>query len=97
MPGDRIPLLSIAFQGDRHPTHRSNPVIVSPKIISPKQVAALSIAIMVACTVATALLATVGVTELEKATILQCRTHDWPVKAHQVHMEWCAGNGYATK
>ena len=52
---------------------------------------------MVACTVATALLATVGVTELEKATILQCRTHDWPVKAHQVHMEWCAGNGYPTK
>ena len=68
-----------------------------PKIISPKQVAALSIAIMVACTVATALLATVGVTELEKATILQCRTHDWPANAHQVHMEWCTGNGYPTK
>ena len=72
-------------------------MINSTKIILPKQVAALSIAIMVACTVATALLTTVGVTELEKATILQCRTHDWPVKAHQVHMDWCANNGYTTK
>ena len=71
-------------------------MIVSPKIISPKQVAALSIAIMVACTVATALLATVGVTELEKATTLQCRTHDWPKAAHQVHMDWCQANGYST-
>ena len=52
---------------------------------------------MVVCAVATALLATAGVTELEKATATQCRTHDWPADAHYIHMDWCASNGYATK
>ena len=68
-----------------------------PVIISPNKVAALFIGQMVACAVATALLATVGVTELEKATATQCRTHDWPADAHYIHMDWCQSNGYATK
>jgi hypothetical protein len=37
-----------------------------------------------------------GVQALDKATAQQCRTHDWPVAAHQIHMDWCADNGYAT-
>jgi hypothetical protein len=37
-----------------------------------------------------------GVQALDKATAQQCATHDWPVTAHQVHMAWCADNGYAT-
>ena len=97
MLGDQIPLLSIASSGDRHRTHRSNPVIISPKIISPNKVAALFIAMMVACAGATALLATAGVTELEKATAHQCRIHDWPADVHYIHMDWCQSNGYPTK
>jgi len=45
----------------------------------------------------TAGMITFGVNKLDKATALQCRTHDWPVKAHKIHMDWCADNGYATK
>ena len=72
-------------------------MIVSPKIISPKQVAMLYIAIAIGLTGATAVMATFGVDALDKATALQCRTHDWPQSAHNVHMHWCADNGYATK
>jgi uncharacterized membrane protein len=66
-------------------------------IISPKQVTFLYITIAAALTGATAVMATVGVDKLDEATALQCRTHDWPVKAHKIHMDWCASNGYATK
>jgi hypothetical protein len=45
-------------------------------------------------------IATVGtqisVHQLETATAIQCKTHDWPVKAHEVHMAWCAANNYRT-
>jgi hypothetical protein len=34
--------------------------------------------------------------QLDQATAQQCRTHDWPADKHQVHMDWCADNGYAT-
>jgi hypothetical protein len=34
--------------------------------------------------------------QLDKATAQQCCTHDWPVAAHQIHMDWCADNGYQT-
>tara|TARA_R110000822_G_scaffold165794_1_gene306307 strand:+ start:1185 stop:1454 length:270 start_codon:yes stop_codon:yes gene_type:complete len=67
-----------------------------PVIVSPNKVAALFIAMMVVCAGATALLATVGVTQLEKATAHQCITHDWPANAHYIHMDWCTANGYAT-
>ena len=66
-------------------------------IILPNKVAALFIGQMVACAVATALLATVGVDQLDKATRHQCITHDWPADAHYIHMDWCQSNGYATK
>ena len=33
---------------------------------------------------------------LEKATAQQCMNHDWPVHAHQIHMDWCADNNYPT-
>ncbi len=36
------------------------------------------------------------VANLDKATAEQCKTHDWPVSAHKVHMDWCADNGYKT-
>jgi hypothetical protein len=38
----------------------------------------------------------VSVHQLEKATAQQCANHDWPKSAHEVHMAWCAGNGYST-
>jgi hypothetical protein len=37
-----------------------------------------------------------GVQALDKATAQQCKTHAWPQAAHQIHMDWCADNGYAT-
>jgi hypothetical protein len=37
-----------------------------------------------------------GVQALDKATAEQCKTHAWPQAAHQIHMDWCADNGYAT-
>lgn len=37
-----------------------------------------------------------GVQALDKATAEQCKTHAWPTSAHQIHMDWCADNGYAT-
>jgi len=37
-----------------------------------------------------------GVQALDKATAKQCKTHAWPQAAHQIHMDWCADNGYAT-
>jgi hypothetical protein len=33
---------------------------------------------------------------LDRATATQCQQHDWPVNAHQVHMDWCAANNYPT-
>jgi len=38
----------------------------------------------------------VAVPALERAVVVQCKNHAWPAKAHQVHMDWCADNGYAT-
>ena len=38
----------------------------------------------------------VTVHQLDKATANQCANHDWPVDKHQVHMAWCAANGYQT-
>jgi hypothetical protein len=37
-----------------------------------------------------------SVQKLEAATATQCIQHDWFVKAHQVHMAWCAANNYPT-
>ena len=33
---------------------------------------------------------------LHEATAKQCLQHDWPKPAHQIHMNWCASNGYKT-
>jgi hypothetical protein len=38
----------------------------------------------------------VTVQRLETATANQCLQHDWPVKAHELHMAWCAANNYPT-
>jgi hypothetical protein len=43
-----------------------------------------------------AITAPVMIQQLDKATAQQCRTHDWPVTVHQVHIDWCADNGYVT-
>ena len=62
-----------------------------------KQATILAVAIWATAQVGlTAGIFTFGVNRLDKATALQCRTHDWPVKAHQVHMDWCKSNGYTT-
>jgi len=34
--------------------------------------------------------------QLDQATTKQCREHAWPKAAHQIHMDWCADNGYKT-
>ena len=66
--------------------------------LSPKQVGYLAVAIWATALIGvTAGIMTFGVARLDKATALQCRTHDWPVKAHKIHMDWCADNGYSTK
>ena len=31
---------------------------------------------------------------LNKATVKQCLTHDWPKDKDQIHRDWCIGNGY---
>lgn len=36
----------------------------------------------------------VAVKQLEVATAKQCKQHDWPVHADQVHKDWCKDNGY---
>jgi hypothetical protein len=37
-----------------------------------------------------------SVEALDKATAQQCKKHAWPLSTHQIHMDWCADNGYAT-
>jgi len=83
-----LPLV-IAFSGDRHRTHRSNPVIFSPN-----KVVALLFAPVAVWIGATALLATVGVDQLDKATAHQCLTHDWPADKAVATSKWCVANGY---
>ena len=66
-------------------------------IMSSKQVGYLAVAIWVtAVTGTTAGITAFGVAKLDQATALQCRTHDWPASAHQVHMDWCKANNYTT-
>jgi hypothetical protein len=38
----------------------------------------------------------ISVQKLESATAIQCMQHDWPAKAHEIHMAWCAANNYKT-
>ena len=38
----------------------------------------------------------ISVQKLEAATVAQCKHHDWPVNANDIHMAWCAANNYAT-
>ena len=37
------------------------------------------------------------VAEIDQATAIQCANHNWSVEAHDIHVEWCEANGYATK
>jgi len=39
----------------------------------------------------------ISVTALDAATTKQCKNHDWPVNANDIHMAWCAANNYPTK
>ena len=63
-------------------------------IVSPNKVVALLFAPVVVCIVATVLLATVGVDQLDKATRHQCITHDWPADKAVATSKWCVDNGY---
>jgi hypothetical protein len=38
----------------------------------------------------------VTVYTLDKATAHQCANHDWPKQVHDLHIDWCAANGYST-
>jgi hypothetical protein len=31
---------------------------------------------------------------VDQATVKQCKSHDWPASADQIHRDWCVGNGY---
>jgi hypothetical protein len=31
---------------------------------------------------------------IDKATAEQCKNHEWPKHADQIHRDWCIGNGY---
>jgi hypothetical protein len=42
----------------------------------------------------TGLATAIGVARLDKATAKQCASADWPVKADDVHRDWCISNGY---
>ena len=50
----------------------------------------------IAATLLFSQISTVGIAYLNQATAEQCITHSWPADAHQVHMDWCADNSYAT-
>jgi hypothetical protein len=53
--------------------------------------------IIAATSISISVLATVGqfvIYKLDQATAEQCREHAWPKNAHQIHMDWCIGNGY---
>ena len=63
-------------------------------IVSPNKVVALLLTQGVVCIGATALLATVGVDQLDKATAHQCLTHDWPADKAVATSKWCVANGY---
>ena len=78
-------LLPPAEMGTAHSTHIMNNVYFKATGI-----ALLLVPVIVAIT------APAMIKQLDQATAQQCRTHDWPVAAHQVHMDWCAANGYAT-
>ena len=79
----------IASSGDRHRTHYLRSMTRSA--IS-SVVASYAFVFGVIATVGTQ----ISVHHLEAATATQCKNHDWPVKAHQVHMAWCAANNYKT-
>ena len=87
MPGGRIPhsVLPPAEMGTAHLTYVMNNVYFKATGI-----ALLLVPVIVAIT------APVMIQQLDRATAQQCRTHDWPVAAHQIHMDWCADNGYQT-
>ena len=63
-------------------------------IVSPKQLLAGYITVAATLTGITAGMATFGVAQLDKATALQCRTHDWPADKAVATSKWCVANGY---
>jgi cytosine/uracil/thiamine/allantoin permease len=77
------PAFSIAFQGDRHPTTQFKIMSIKSMVICYALFAAFMLFVVF-----------IGTHQLDKATAVQCKQHDWPVKAHQVHMDWCVDNGY---
>ena len=81
MPGDQIPH-SVLPRTERglHTT------------VTKVQFSILTIVIAVGAGIASQ----VGVHMLDRATAEQCRKHAWPEAAHQIHMDWCADNGYKT-
>ena len=63
--------------------------------LSPKQATFFAVAIWATAQVGlTAGIITFGVNRLDKATALQCRTHDWPADKAVATSKWCVANGY---
>jgi hypothetical protein len=77
----------IAFQGDRHPTLQFKSVKLNFQTIGITAAFYGSMTFIVLQLV---------VPSLDRLTALQCKHHDWPAAKHQVHMDWCAANGYST-
>jgi hypothetical protein len=59
--------------------------------VEPKRFAAWSLSIAVSCM---AVAAVAVPRHLERAAERQCIEHDWPVAAHNAHIQWCVTEGY---
>jgi hypothetical protein len=81
MPGDQIPLLSIATISGIY----SIPTMT-------EHIASIVIAAATIMGIGTQ----VTIHQLDKATAKQCINHEWPVEAHDIHLAWCAANNYPT-
>jgi hypothetical protein len=80
MPGDRIP----------------HSVLPPAEIGTAHTETTVTKLILVGIVAVMAVLSHLQVEALDKATAKQCRTHEWPQAAHQIHMDWCAKNNYPT-
>lgn len=89
MPGDRIPHSALP-NGEMGAPHTNNTVNNSVRNMQACALTLLSMSGFVFIALKFA------VPVLDRATAVQCKNHAWPAKAHQVHMDWCANNGYAT-
>ena len=90
MPGDQIPH-SVLPPAEMGTAHMSNIMSIKHMIT-----AFTILALFMVVAVITGVQGIHGLGGLDAAVAAQCQQHDWPVQAHQIHMDWCAANSYAT-